>query len=449
VQAAPSGRLRASMSARSAQGAAVPLFKRAIELDPEFALAYARLATAHGNMGPPHLAVHYATEAFKHRERASEREKLYIMQLYYRNVSGEVNKEQETLELYRKTFPRDHIPAVNLGHLAGRLGNHERSTREYLAARELAPQDPLIHSNLVENYRDLGRFAEARAARIDSWKHVPELNHHHVELHDLALVENNPQMMQQEIAWLQAHKAQGALTRIENQTERLTGRWQQLSTRRERNRAQAIARGNREQAALDLADLAEMYAYAGDSIRAGAFADRAIALSHDNFVRIAVATVRAFIGSPHAASDIEAIRFPPTHTHGTVVIIPTTRAALALSRGDGRRAVELLQPESLDMGSWTLYRSTYLRGLGYLQTKSGEAAAREFQKIIAAPGIDPYSELRPLAHVQLARALALTGDRERSRAAYEQFLTWWKDADADLPIVKQAKEEWERGRSFP
>ncbi|MEO5897555.1 MAG: protein kinase [Vicinamibacterales bacterium] len=435
--------------ARGEQFAALPLFKRAIELDPEFALAYARLATAHGNVGPPHLAVQYATEAFKHRARASEREKLYIMQLYYRNVSGEVGKEEETLELYRKTFPRDHIPVVNLGHLASRLGNHERSLREYLAARELAPQDPLVYSNLVEKYGDLGRFTDARATRIDSWKHIAELNGHHAELHAIALAENNAAMMQQEIAWLQAHKAQGALTRIENQTWRLTGRWQQLIARRERNIARIISRGNKEEAALNLAELAEVSAYGGDWVSAGGFADRAIALSHDNFVRVAVATVRAFIGSPHAASDIEAIRFAPTHTRGNVLSIPTARAALALSGGNGRRAVELLPPESYDLGSWTLYQSSYLRGLGYLQTKSGDAAAREFQKIIAAPGIEPYSELRALAHVQLARALALTGDRDGSRAAYERFLTWWKDADADLPIVKQAKEEWERGRSLP
>ncbi|HXG89626.1 MAG TPA: hypothetical protein VNJ02_14960 [Vicinamibacterales bacterium] len=330
-----------------------------------------------------------------------------------------------------------------MGYLYYRTGQIERAIEEYRLGIEVDPKRTFLHTNLVLGYQRIGRFDEARAAMSNAWKHIPEDDYGHFLLHGIAFAQNDRAGVEREIAWLRAHGSD-SIGRIEAGTAKVTGKLATLRVNHEREAQRRIGADNREGAAFLYGDLAEAHAYVGDAARARQYIARARSVSADSYVVDFFMYVLALLGAPEADAAIaESAKRFGTRTAVKSIWVPQARAALEISRGNGAAAVEMLRStEPYEFGQWTGYHSAYLRGLAYLTLGSGADAAREFQKIIDRPGFEPFHELRPLALLQQARAHVHTGNREQGLRRYQDFLAMWKDADADIPALREAKLEY-------
>lgn len=427
------------------QRPAIASFKRAIELDANFASAYARLATTHMNIGELEAAQRYAAAAFERRDRVSERERLYIMHVYHHMVTGDLAKEQETLEMFRQTFPRDTTSANNLGYLFDLTGQLERAREEFGRAVDLDSRFAIGYTNLSDSHRMLGQLDQARTVIENARKHLPDRPYDHLGLYCIAFLEGNEAALRAELEWLRRHDSILA-DEVEAGSAEFSGQLSLLRAIVARIAERKIGIGEANGAAMILREASLVHAYVGDVTRARQLLQRARGLSQDIFVTDSFVYVLALSGAPEADAAIEqSLRTFPTRTDVKSVMIPQARAALALSKGDGARAVEFLRPsEPFEIGAWTGYHSNYLRGLAFLQMHAGADAVREFGKIIDRPGFAPFRVLRPLAYLQQARAYAVAGDGAQSARRYREFLDLWKDADPDTPALREAKAEYAR-----
>jgi tetratricopeptide (TPR) repeat protein len=432
---------------------AIPYFQRAIEHDPNFALAYDSLGLSYGNLNQPKLAADYMRKAFDLRDRVTEHEKLRITALYYDGVIGEVEKAKKAYELWIQVYPRDGVPYVLLGGVYVVLGQYEKAAAEIREALRLEPNSALAYSSMGQIYLALNRFDEARAATEEALGRKLENIYLHLNLYALAFFQGNTTAMKQQADWAVGKpSAEDQLLSLESDTEAWFGR---LGKARELSR-QAVERARRndekEPAAIWQANAAIREALFGNAVVARQNAAAAVALapgSRDAEARAALAYALAD-DAAHAQSIADDLtkRFPQD-TFVQSVWLPSIQAQLETVGKNVARSIELLQvaaPYELGMLSYGAPNSclypVYVRADAYLSAQKGAPAAAEFQKILDHRGLLWNCATGPLAHLGLGRAYALQGDTIRARAAYQDFLTLWKDADPDIPILKQAKAEY-------
>jgi tetratricopeptide (TPR) repeat protein len=432
---------------QGAQRESIPLFKRAVDLDPNFAAAYARLGVLYANTLQRELSVENAQKAYERRDRASERERFYIDQVYQDYVLRDTSKEIETLELWAQTYPRDSIPHNNLAVRYSSIGQYEKAAEEAREAILLNPATAFNYSNLAGNYLLLGRVEEAKATIEKAFSLKLDGSTFHTELYRIALYERNVPGAQKEEEWARGKPEEGQILFFQASQAASLGQFRQSRQLAVRS-AEIAQRFNQQQLAVNaLTSQAASEAYAGNltQARESVVAALRVAPASDLTPGAApgAALVLALAGDARQAQaiidDLQS-RFP-TDTLLHAINFSAIRAAVEITQGNGEKAIKGLQAaKPYDRGNMPV---AYLRGLAYLQTKSTGEASVEFQKILDQPTSAFLTIFSPLAHLGIARSAAQAGDTARSRKSYQDFFALWKDADPDIPILKQAKTEYD------
>ena len=429
--------------------AALPFFKRAAERDPNFALVYSSLTSAYGNMNELDLAAQYARKAYALRERVSERERFPIEIDYYMVATEELEKAAQICEQWQRTHPRDYEPYANLSYIFAALGNHEKALQEAREFVRLEPNDVIGYNNLGSAYTNLNQLNEAEEVLNQANARQLESEGLLLNRYELAFLKNDTaQMTQVAAAAMGQAGAEDLLLAAQADTEAWHGK---LKNARELTQG-AIESAERndanETAASYQAAAALREVESGNWKQARSDVDAAMKLAPNRNVRIFTALVMARVGDRAAAEKIAA-DLDKTFPLDTLVQrywLPCIRAAVALQTKDPRRALELLKTASAIEFSQpaqvnVILCPAYLRGEAYLLLRDGNVAAAEFQKFADHRGLVGNFPWGALARLGLARAYVLQGDSARARAAYQDFLTLWKDADPDITILKQARAE--------
>jgi serine/threonine protein kinase/tetratricopeptide (TPR) repeat protein len=429
---------------------AIPFMKRAIELDPNFAIAYAGLAVNYSNLGQASLAADYARKAYDLRDRVSERERYRISALYFQNVTSEVEKATEAYELWAKSYPRDSVPHTNLGSLYANLGQWDKAITETEAAQRLEPTIA-SYSNLATNYIAVNRLKDARQTLQEAQQRGFDDLFIRSNLYSLAFLSGGTAEMERDVAWAAGRPSEeDQMLNAHADTQAYYGRVEKARDLARRATDSAVRSDAKETGAQWLAFQALREAELGNGAAARQGVARALALAPGRDVKVISAVVLARSGeTAQSRTILEALeKSEPTNTYLKVYWFPVIEASIAMAQQAPDRAIVALEPAlPYELGGpppGTSMYPAYIRGLAYLAQKNGPAAAAEFQKFLDHPGIVQNFLLGSLAHLQLARAYAVSGNTAKAKAAYQDFLTLWKDADPDIPILKDAKAEYAR-----
>jgi eukaryotic-like serine/threonine-protein kinase len=432
---------------------AIPFFKRASELDPNFALAYVRLAVAHSNLNQAGVATEYITKAFELRDRVSEREKLHITTLYYDVGTGELEKATDSYKQWIQTYPRDYVGHANLGNEYAIKGGYEQAVTETQESLRLESNDVTGYGNLAAYYLALNRVDEAQATTDQALARKLDDVSLRAVIYGLGFIRGDSAKMQQQVAWSAGKAgAEDLLLSYQSDTEAYFGHLEKARALSRRAVEAARRSDRKEPAALWQVSAAVRESMLGNSKLARENATSALSIapdSRDTEVLAAIAWARSGELS-HAESLIADLgkRFP-LNTGVQSVWLPTIRAQVEIARGNPAKAVELLETASpYELGEWiaALFNSclypVYVRGDAYLALHQGDVAAAEFQRILDHRGVVWNCPTGALAHLGIARAYAASGDAAKARTAYQDFFALWKDADPDIPILKQAQAEY-------
>jgi eukaryotic-like serine/threonine-protein kinase len=424
----------------------LPFYKRAVELDPNFAWVYARMGVIYTADGELEKAKDNTRKAYELRDRVSEREKLYIADHYYDTVTGELDKEIETLELYKQTYPNDSVPSNNLGVAYAQIGDFEKSVASARDSLRIDPNSTNAHIGLGGAYFQLNRFDEAKQIEEQALKQFPDSEFVHWLGYLEAMRAGWTADAQRESEWAKGKPGEFRFVSIHAQTEAGAGK---LHLARELAQ-QAIdlqkSHGMIEGAQNDLAFQAATEADFGDC----QLARQDAALLPSSPGRVASASAAFALATCGDAAKAEGLanslnKNYPLETFAQKVDIPMIRAREQLQRGNGAKAVdELRSAEPYEFGLIAFGVPPYLRGLAYLEMKQGVQAAVEFQKVLDHKGVTGNTPYAALARLGSGRAFALAGDNARSRTAYQDFFALWKDADPDIPVLKAAHAEYEK-----
>jgi tetratricopeptide (TPR) repeat protein len=433
--------------------AAIPFYKRAIDLDPNFALAYTGLAVAYGNLRETDSAKENYQKAYDLRGRVSVREDYIISAYYYNDVTGEIEKANQTYQLFSQAYPRAWTPHNNLGSNLAALGQWEKGLSETLEANRLSPESGTPYGNLVEYYCRLNRLGEAKATyqralanRLD----VPDL---HIYRYGVAFLEGDTPEMQHQANWFVGKLGLEDISlSFQSDTEAFSGHLAKARELSQRAMDSAQRAGERETAAKRELNAALREAEFGNPVQARSQTSVALALSSARSARILAALVLARAGDPDRAQKMadELQTQNPLNTKINFYWEPVIRAAVQISRNNPGKAIEILHAtETYELGVpgplpeiGVLLYPAYLRGEADLMLHEGRAATAEFQKFLDNRSMVINSPLGPLARLKLARAYAMQHDVGKAKAAYQDFLTLWKDADPDIPILREAETEY-------
>jgi eukaryotic-like serine/threonine-protein kinase len=431
--------------------AAIPHLKRAIELDPNFALAYATMGVAYGNNAETKAAEENLKKAFALKDRATAPERLYIQAHYYDTVTGELDKTIDTYETWVRTYPRDSTPLDNLGLAYIATGEFEKTLALSKQALEADPTDSYAREHAVYAYLSLNRFDEARAVAEETITKKLDSGPVHIHLFDLAFLKGDPAGMDRQLAWGKTSKgSEGApfLLARKEASEGFLGKMRSAQDWRAQAETSAHAAGMKEFAALLTAHVGVRQAFYGDCAAAKKSVQASLAEVPDGDNRRFAAFALAQCGDPLAAKKlIEAeSKTHPLDSMLQGIFVPLAAALSAVQRNDAPAALAALEParrfELSGQPPNAPYAILYLRGTTYLLSKEPTKAEAEFQKILDFRGRMAVSELIPLSQLQLARAYAMQNDRAKARTAYQDFLAMWKGADPDIPVLKEAKAEY-------
>ena len=438
--------------------AAVPFFSRAIEIDPNFASAYAALGRMYSDIGESILSAMNTSKAYELRDRASDQEKFFITLSYDLQVTGNLEKGQQTCALWVQAYPRAWMPhALLSGSIYLPLGKYEESVEENKIALGIDPDFSIGYINLALSYMALKRTAEAEKILQQAFERKLEIPDFLVLRYAIAFLKNDKAGMQREAAL--SREKPGVDDWMSNSEGFVLAYSGHLEAARKMSRQAAdLARKaeRRETEGLYEADAAVREALFGKISTARQRAGDALELSKSRDVEYGVALALALSGDSSRSQALmeDLSRRFPEDTRVQFTYAPTLRALLALNHGRPSSAVELLQTaipyevgipteggSEFLLGAGNLYPA-YVRGLAYLSAHRGAEAATEFQKILDHRGVVVSDPIGALAHLQLGRAYALSGDKTKAKSAYQDFLTLWKDADPDIPILKQAQAEY-------
>jgi tetratricopeptide (TPR) repeat protein len=424
---------------------AVPLYKQAVELDPDFALAHARLGAIYGNFGAVALAREHARKAFELKDRVSERERLYIGYHYHDKVTGDIRQAIETLEVFRHTYPRDFTPLNNLSVAYSETGEAEKALETAQAALRVEPKNPLPYVNVCGAYQKLGRWDEAKAVCEQAAARKVDTMSTHFSLFQIAFVQGDEAAMRRELAWAAGKPDGPVLQGAEASVAAHRGQFRRARDLWQRTLEFATRSGLEQIAARIMTNEAGLEVAAGNPILARQKVSDALAVDRSPEVLVLAATITAAAGDAsraQALADEAARQIPPTHTLFQARDLPAARAAIELARKAPDKALEALKPAApYQRGHFGI---AHLRGRAYLDLGRPAEAASEFQRVLDNRGFGPADFLYPLAYLGLARSAAAAGDKARARSVYQDLLTLWKDADPDLPVFKEAQEEYRK-----
>ncbi len=424
----------------------VPLFERATSLDPQFAAAYLQLATIYYNFGESERAAAYETKAYDLRDRGSELERLEITRSHDWMVTGALDKEMETEEFERQEYPR-HLATINdlAFNYCYYFGEFGKSIELANAAMQTDPKLPYMPQILAQAYLGLNRGDEAKSVLDQALARKVDNSGIRSARYEVAVFEGDKAEMQNLENWNADRPAE------DNIADRVILRGMQLGRLKDakelmEREIQALqSSGLKEIMASYPAMLALREAELGDYSNARKYAASSSSLARSRTTLPLLAIALGMAEEPKSALMMidEMNRLYPSDTTIHGVYIPIAQAALELRRGNWDEAIRLLEPtRRYESGRQWEFLPLYVRGLAYLRGRQGGEAAEEFQRIIAHRGTAPVAPEWALAHVQLARAYNMQGNSSKARVAYQDFLTLWKDADPDIPILKEAKAEY-------
>jgi DNA-binding winged helix-turn-helix (wHTH) protein/tetratricopeptide (TPR) repeat protein len=433
--------------------AAVPFLQHAIELDPNFAMAQASLGLIYMGAGNEKPGVENMQKAYELRSRVSEKERFYIESHYYDVALVDLEKARQTYELWEQIYPQDEVPHSNLGgSIYPWLGQHENGLSELRLELLLNPTKKVAFGQLVNEYLALNRFEEARSAAQQALAKYPDNDRVRLSLYDLAFLQNDLEAMKQQVVWSTGKPSiETGMLEQEANTAAYFGR---MGRAREFSR-RAIASAQHGDTMESAADYGSSQAFrealVGNMRESLTGAPEGLKLSGDRYapLRNAMALVRARESAKALAVADQSAKQFAEDTIVQLIWLPMIHAQTALNHNDPSKAIEILQVSTpFELGSSRPYTfmpslcTAYLRGEAFLAADRGNEAAEEFQKILDHRGIVKNDLIGALAHLQLARAYAMQGDTAKAKAAYHDFLTLWKDADPDIPVLIAARSEY-------
>jgi serine/threonine protein kinase/Flp pilus assembly protein TadD len=425
---------------------AIPLYQRAIESDPNFAIAHARLANCYNNTNQFEAARAEFTKAYELVDRVSEREKFLIRSSYYGGVTGQWEKQIEELDAWKHTYPRDWEPLNLLASKYSLVGPFEQAIKEGNQAIELNPKDARAYVNVGVAFIEQNRFDEARDILRQAEKLKPESTNMRARLYQIAFVQGDAATMKEQIDWANgSKKVEDALV----WQARVAGFSGQLATADQLN-DRVIGMFRTSDAKESMAQMMLMEAVRDATFsncgRVAQLAKEALALSREQANLVNAATAYAVCGQTNEAQTLvdDLTRRFPVDTLLNANSIAIIRAQAELGRGNATRAIQILE-SARKYEVFGDFWPQYLRGQGYLKNNNGAQAAVEFKVILDHRGWYPVSPLFPLAQLGYARANALNGDTAAARKAYQDLLfVLWKDADATLPPLVAARAEYDK-----
>jgi len=425
--------------------APIPFLKRAIELDPNFAIAYTVLGVTYNNVGELSLGTENLRKGFELRDRTSENERYSISGLYYSLVTEETNKANEVYEEWARAYPRNFVPHANLGANYYYLGQFERAIQFLSNSLRLDPDAGFSYGFLGDAYRCAGKLAESKEVyehAIARKLEVPEI---HISRYMVAFLEGDATEMHRQVAWATG-KAGGEdqLLSIQSDSEAYVGHFARAQSLSQSAFDSAQKNGLHETAAYWLLTAALRKVEVGEYASAKETVTSALRMGSNTTLQSLAAMTLARVGESNRSQAItdDIRRKEPLNEMLNGYWIPSVHAVIELNHDRAQPALELLKPSSgYEFGPFSL-PLVYVRGEAYLKSRNGKQAAAEFQNIIDHRAVVTNDVLGALAHLQLGRAYAVDGDTAKSKAAYQDFLTLWKDADPEIPILKQAKAEY-------
>jgi serine/threonine protein kinase/tetratricopeptide (TPR) repeat protein len=448
------------VASSSGNAAAVPLFQRAVEIDPKFAMAYARLGHAQVTVGESAIGSENLGKAYLLRDRASDSEKFFIAASYDMEVTGNLERAQQTFELWAQTYPREIPPH---GFLSGRiypvLGQYEKAVEHGRKQVELGPDIGFAYVNAAFSSMKMDRLEDAENTLKRASERKIEVPNFSLIRYEIAFLRDDQAGMEREVARVRGKSE--AESRITNESAFVlahSGHLQQARKQSQRAAEQAQLAAQLDRVAEFEVGPALWEAFFGNAPEARQGASAVLKLSKSRDAEYGAAFALALAGdsstAERVAKDLET-RFPED-TAVKYNYLPALRALLALKpsqnqKSDPSKAIELLQiaapyelgePPSSLYGMFGALYPIYVRGEAYLAARQGAEAAVEFQKILDHRGIVVSDPIGALADLQLGRAFALSGDKIKAKSAYQDFLTLWKDADHDIPILIAAKKEY-------
>jgi len=449
----------AAMKSANLAHTALPLLKRALEIDPDFATAHTQLALLYSGIGESLLGEKSMSKAYELRDRANDRERFFITTIYDRQVTGNLEKEAETLRLWAQTYPRDALaPGLAGGYASAGTGNYERMIQTSRDAIAIDPEMSPPYFGVVGGFLSLGRVNDAKQALGPATDHAPTVPEVLIQRFQIAFLEGDTAGMDRHVALARGKpEADDWITHLQALVLARAGR---LETARQSARHAievATAAGQGERAAVRETGAAVWEGLYGNADAARRTALHVLEVARGRHVRYAAALALAIAGersrAQAIADDLEG-RFPED-TSVRFNYVPTLRALSALGANDPSRAIDLLRPAAAyefaqpgisfygaGGGSFGAMYPTYVRGLAYLALHKPTEAAAEFQKILDHPGVVLGDPMGAVARLQLGRALTQAGDVRKAQAAYQDLLALWKDADPDLELPKQAQAEF-------
>ncbi|HEX5209916.1 MAG TPA: hypothetical protein VFW10_19240 [Steroidobacteraceae bacterium] len=426
----------------------IPVFRRAIQLDPQLAVAYASLSAAYRNLRQPSLALQFATQGYGLRNRAGGREAFRIATIYYL-ATGQLDQEMRAYRQWSAAYPRDFLPRNDLGNDYAAIGRNDEALVEYQAGLRLQPS--LIgYTNVAGMQVTLFQLDDAKATLEEAiTRHFDGL-YIRQNLYWLGFLQRDDALMRQQLDWAAGKPGQeDALLTEESDSEAYHGRLRSARAVSQRAVASAIHAGSKETAALWQVNAALRDAEAGNADTARQEAAQALALSSGKDVTTFAALTLARSGeAAQAQALVRKLESQyPTNALLERYWLPTIEAAIALDAGHASRAITALQavaPNELgNGGTFIAYLyPAYMRGQAYLHERDGKAAVTEFRKLVDHPGIVINFITGSLEYLELGRAYAMAGEPVHARAAYREFFARWSGADADVPVLQQAKKEY-------
>jgi eukaryotic-like serine/threonine-protein kinase len=433
------------------EGEAIPFLRQATEIDGDFALAYATLGRAYEDVGEDNAAAEDFGKAFQLRDRLSERERYYVTTMYNETVTGDLQKAQESGELWVRAYPRDGIAREKLGTIYGELGDLGKAQAEFAEALRLDPESTINVSNSVMVEASLEQTNSAEQLLQGAKERGVDGAPIHQATYALAFLRGDRVEMEREVAWShgKAITEEDMLSQHAD-SEAFSGHMRKAADLSKRAVAASVRDNANEMAALCALGQALREVESGDRSSAAEVVREAIGQAPSRNVKILAALVLARSGDRQQATGLlqELESTYPTNTLIRFYWLPVARASLDLENGDASAALAKLEEaapyersQPSNLSNVTNLYPVYVRGEAYLAARNGRAATIEFQKIVNNPGLVQNGILGALARLQLARAQAATGDAAGARKSYSDFLGLWKAADTGIPILKTAKAE--------
>ncbi len=434
--------------------AAIPFFKRAIELDPKFALAYAYLGIMENDILEASIAVTYQRKAYELRDRTSEAEKYSITATYHKDVTGNIEKAIEACQLWIQSYPRAFHPHDLLaGMILPVIGQYDKAVEEATEAIRLNPDFPVAYAQRMFSDIALNRLDEAKATYARARERKLDNPLLDMGLYQIAFLQNDAAGMAQQVAKTEHLTGfEDQLSNLEADTAAYSGHLKEAREFSRRAMDSAERAGSKDPPATYSVTSGLREAWFGNSDEARRRVSFALNRSASRDVLYLAALTLAYAredARTQSLTDDLSKRFP----EDTLVqfnYLPTLRAKLALNRGLASEAIESLRATTpYELGgstssafNWTVMFPVFVRGEAYLAAHRASESAAEFQKILDHRGTVGNVPIGALAHLGLARAYRLQGNPAKAKAAYEDFLRLWKDADPDIPVLQQAKAEY-------